>query len=508
MRAAGAIRGASVRGAIIEHEGRRHRLSQPVWATVAAVTAFQRRPDTARDDISQRRSWGAIRRLALQSSARLDGFLVKNIVLTPDKLDIGLRKGAGDSLKVVEVIPSFDGAPDTWLSRFDALRDVPDRYDIPTADGIVQVLITPDVKTVLESIKRFPGRRVAGARAQAFLINPFAALGEAASSTIDEAQFLEARQQAGLAFDRFTAHIDRDALDFPVAVGLSITTTDSEGSLGTTIEFFPSDRELEAFINDVTTALGADCQLCAWNGYDFELMGESQGEVERLRAVLEERRAPQILVSYKAIFDLSHYSSRIEDIGIEKAYYSPFIAKKNDDEGWFPDNVVPIVSWTPEGETEPVAMPMTPAVKEQFATKIAEARSKGETEFTIGGFPKPIPIFDAETILQTFGAADNDLKQGCFKPPEQKQDTDGRQRKHLVVKANIQSIDYEEARRDILASGARWLICRVRSCRRRSSRSTSPQAWRGCSTSTATPRIIVAAPYWRTTWGLGKHSNY
>jgi hypothetical protein len=213
----------------------------------------------------------------------MDGFLVKNVVLTPDKLEIGLRKGGGDGLNVVEVIPTFAGAPETWLRLFDERREVPHRYDIPTPEGIVQVLIAPDVKTVLQAIKRFPGRRLAGARAEAFLINPFAALGEAASATIDEEQFLDARQQAGLEFDRFTAHIERDALHYPTSVGLSIGVPSPDGSVATTIELFADDGELAAFIDDVDKALAESRQLCAWNGYDFELMGESRDEVKRLR---------------------------------------------------------------------------------------------------------------------------------------------------------------------------------------------------------------------------------
>lgn len=448
------LRDTRVCGAIAEHGGEFRFLSRPVWETLACITRFQRRPDSERDDSSQRRQWGQIRRLAVASGARLDGFLFMNVVLTPEKLDIGLRKSELGGTRVVEVIPSFAGAPADWLSHFDGRHSVPDRYDISTAEGIVQVLISAPVKTVLTTIKRFPGRRVAGVRAEAFLINPFAALGEAASATIDEDQFLKAREQAGLLFERFTAHIERDTFDFPQAVGIRIEDGRASGAAVGNLYLFADDDELERFIAEVDKALASGCQLCGWEGYDFELLGATQEEIDLLKRALQERRKPRVLVSYATIYDLSLYSSRIEDIGAEKAYYSPFIARKNDEEGWFPENVVPVISWVPDGETDPVAVPLTPEAKEQFKAKVSEARASGRDTFTIKGFDKPIPVREAEAILRTFTAVDEDIKNRTFDPARPREDSVARPQKHLVIKANIQSIDYEEARRDILSAVA------------------------------------------------------
>ena len=444
----GRLRDVRVCGAIAQSGQELRLLSRPVWETLARVARFQTRADTERDDVSQRSQWAQIRRLAIAGGVRLDGFLFKNVILTPEKLDIGLRKSETGGMRVVEVIPSFAGAPPDWVEHFDARKDVPARYDIPTREGIVQILITPQVKTVLESIKRLSGRRVAGVRAEAFLINPFAALGEAAAATIDEAQFLDARVQAGLTFERFVAHIERDAVEYPVRVGIRIEST---GTVGVSeVRLFADDEELEQFIGDVVSSLSAGRQLCGWQGYDFELLGETSQEVESLKQALQTRRKPRVLVSYASIYDLSIYSSRIEDIGTEKTYYSPFIAKKNDDDGWFPDNVVPVISWTPEGETEPVAVPITAEARQQLKSKIAEARANGRDSFTLKGFDKPMPISEAEAILRAFAQADEDIGNHTFDPERHQQRLGLSAQRHLVIKANIQSIDYEEARRDIL----------------------------------------------------------
>ncbi len=447
------IRNPKVCGAIIEVETKFGLLPRSVWKTLAEISSFQRRPDSERDDVSQRRHWGQIRRLAIAARARLDGFLFRNVVLTPEKLDIGLRSNETSGTRIVEVIPSFQGAPEDWLDVFDTRGSVPDLYNITSLDGIIQILVSPHVKIVLENIKRLPGRRVAGARAEAFLINPYAALGEAASETIDEAQFMSARAEAGLLFERFTAHIERDAIGYPIVIALCIETTKAADQIESEIRPFADDDELDHFIGEIESALSVNRQLCGWQGYDFELLGETRGELDLLKQALKARREPRVLVSYVSIYDLSLYSSRIEDIGTEKAFYLPFIAKKNDDEGWFPDNIVPVISWTPDGESEAVAVPVTPEAKEQLEEKIAEARNSGRDTFVLKGLDKPIPVKEAEFILETFSNIYDDARQGTFDPAKPRNAAATRSKKHLVIKANIQSIDYEEARRDILRNG-------------------------------------------------------
>jgi superfamily II DNA or RNA helicase len=425
-------------------------LSKEAWETVELVGRFEARPEAEREQIANRRHWGRIRLSAMAAGARLDQFLHKTVVLAPEKLHIGLRSSEVATTRVVEVEPGFEGAPKDWLRYFDSRPDIPDVYSIPSPDGIVQVVITPSVKAVLSSIKRFPGRRVAGTRAEAFLINPFAALGDAASEAIEEAQFQSARERAGLLFERFNAHIKFDALGYPEEIGLKIEAPGPDGSMESETRLFEDDPEAANFVVDVERALKADRQLFGWNGYDFEILGYAEHEIGLLREALQRRREPRILINQAAVYDLSAYSSRIEAIGVEKPYYSPFIAKKDEGEGWFPDNIIPVVSWTPEGEREPVAVPITREAKDAIKAKIEEARAKGEDAFVLSGFDKPMPIDEAEAILRTFEEVAKDALVGRLDPGKNSNRPEGRVRKQLIVKANIQSIDYDEARRDIL----------------------------------------------------------
>jgi hypothetical protein len=68
------MRSPQVCGAIAKAETGLGLLSRQVWETLSHISKFQQRPDSERDDVSQRRHWGQIRRLAISAGARLMAF--------------------------------------------------------------------------------------------------------------------------------------------------------------------------------------------------------------------------------------------------------------------------------------------------------------------------------------------------------------------------------------------------------------------------------------------------
>jgi hypothetical protein len=449
--------GLEVLGAILRDGARLSLMSRSAWELADQIGKFQNRTAEERDAASNRRHWGRIRRTALSAGADMNGFLTKSVVLTPEKLKINLRSSVAGGARVVEVAPGFEDEPDGWLEAFDTHKQVPDYYNVISRNGgIVHVVVAPNVRTVLESIKQMSGRRVAGSRAEAFLVNPFAALGEAASETIDETQFMEARAKAGLLFERFFARVEQDEHGYPIEVALSIEAPKSETEIAKEVRPFVDDAELAEFIDRVELSLAGGFQLCGWKGYDFELFGETPTELDALKRALDERAKPRILIRYDTIYDLSSYSTRVDGIGEEKPFYSPFIAKKDDGDGWFPKNIDMGIAWTPEGQTEPIAVPLTPEARERLAEKVAEAVKRGDDEIELPGVAKPIPVKEAEAILQTLTEVAEDIDNNKeFDPTKPRGESTPRVAKHLVIKANIQNVDYEETRREILADRAK-----------------------------------------------------
>lgn len=84
-------------------------------------------------------------------------------------------------------------------------------------------------------------------------------------------------------------------------------------------------------------------RLRTWN-----FRGDTPDQACLLRQALADLTAKGMYTA-SDIFDLSKYSDRIEGFGVEKPYYSPFIAKKSEGAGWFPENVDFGLCYTPEG---------------------------------------------------------------------------------------------------------------------------------------------------------------
>jgi len=441
-------------GAVLRWRGTEELMAAGQWRLLMAVAGFADRGPEERTEAFHREAWSRIRALAVESRAHLDDFLNRCVVLRPETLDIRLRRSAAvTDDAVIEIEPSFRDAPSNWLQVFDDAAGVRDRYDIPTQDGIVQVLVSANVRVVLEEIKRLPLRRVAGARAQAFIVNPYATLGEGSTEVIDERQFECAREEAGLRYERFVPVIERDSVGYPVRIGLLIEVATASGPISSETEWL-KEAELREFLSVADKSVSRGFQLISWNGFELEIQGDTPEHLQILSAALLERSTPETFVRYADVHDLEAYSARVEGIGIEKPYYSIYIAKKEPGSGWFPDNVSPVVVCTPEGASEPVGIPATEAQLSALAASASEARARGEDVVSVRWLPKPISVNEAEDIARTFGAATQDIKDGAFvggehRPP--KRNEPGRA-KNLILRSNIQTLDYEERRREALGA--------------------------------------------------------
>jgi hypothetical protein len=420
-----------------------HLLKPSVWQLIERVRRFARRDTDGRSEVAQRKAWGEIRHAALASGAMLDDFLYRTVVLTPEKLQLALRRSG--ALGLVEVEPWFEGAPSDWVEAFDKSSSVCDRYDLPTRQGVIQVMISSEVGTVLREIKRMPGRRIAGDRAEAFLLNPIAALGPDAASVIDEGEFERAKEEAGIAFDRFAA-ITPETHE---ADTLGLLITSGSGEKLETRELLLDEDDVREFASRVFSHLDRDLQLCAWDDYEFELDGDSRFHCEALLRAVDRRHAD--LITYGEIYDLAGYSGRVEGIGQDKAFYSPHIAKRAEGEGWFPENLVPMIGWTDPITEEPVIMPLTEELSEELRVGVELARERGEEDVPLTGCPSNIPLGEAEAIISTFGKVRKEAAAGSFKPP--KQERRGK-RPTLILKSNIDQIDYREERLAALTAPA------------------------------------------------------
>ena len=397
----------SLTGACCEIAGQRYLLSKSVWQLVRRVQDFGQRSSAERDSRSQRLAWGAIRRAAMQAGARLDDFLYRTVVLAPEQLTIGLRKAIVGGEKVVEVRPEFEGSPEGWLNGFDRVSRVLDRYDLATPQGVVQVVVTPEVKTVLEQIKRMPGRRVAGARAEAFVANPFAVLGETAARVIDAEQFEQSKVDAGLRLDHFTVYVQADERGHPAELGLVVEAGSGESAASLRVPF-RDDTDVVKFITSVRGRIARELQVCPWGEFEFELLGDAEDQLRILEGALEVRQRPAPAWVLPATSSTSsQYSERIEGIGVEKPYRSAYIARKDDGEGWFPDNPSTLIGMpSDDGAGTPTPVPLSPNSWTRSGKEMrGERPAGGSLHGTVPGVDGPVPVDDVADGPQTFGRA-------------------------------------------------------------------------------------------------------
>lgn len=430
-------------GAVLSRDGSDGLLSEAAWRTVEAVASMRSQRDVKRTHEQNKQDWSRVRRLALLAGAELSGFLSKTIVLTPERIDIEMRKGGKGAQDMVEILPGFDGAPGRWLEVFDRIEPVQDRYEIPDGSGMVHVLLSNDAKAVLSEIRRMPGRRIAGARAEAFLRNPFATLGPAAERVLDPQQFERAREDAGIVFAKFSAVVIEDQSGYPCDVSVLVEEVFEGKLVAETVKFEGSD-DLHAFIAKLDGRISAGAQCCHWKGFDLEILGDTPDQLARLRSAFERMSQPRKIKS-SDIYDLSRYSERIGGFGVEKPYYSPFISKKSDEAGWVPENI-DLGLWFTDAKGEAVAIPLDGRDLDKFCKEVEQAEAEKREAFSFPGCPQPVPTSWAKEALDTLGRVKDEVKGGSYDPAKGKPERRAIERKGLVVKPNVDGLDYEERR--------------------------------------------------------------
>jgi hypothetical protein len=261
---------------------------------------------------------------------------------------------------------------------------------------------------------------------------------------IDAAEFEAERVRAGLIFDRFTAYGDRDGSGQVRDLGLLVESGQGADASSTRVALSP--EEALRFISEVRSHLADGRQLCAWEEYEFELLGDTPNQLNRLEGLVHEFRTLDNLIRPETIYDLSNYSERIVGIGEQRPYASPYIARRDEERGWFPDNLVTLLALPPaESGGEPRYVELSEDELRALEKSVQAARADGITTVGIPGVPDSVPIDCVRDALECFAQAKHDAKCGRLDDVvagEKKRLA----RKGLLIKPNIESIDYLQDR--------------------------------------------------------------
>jgi len=420
-------------------------MPEPVHLLLDELARFHGTPVADRTLSFKEQSFARMRKLATSSGCPVSDYVARTIVLTPDRLRLAMDRRGQDNAKVLEVIPDFDEAPSQWLSLFDRLP-LQDSYDVPDGPSLVRVVLTPEVKSVLAEIKRMPGRRVSGPRAEAFVRNPFGVLGEGAHAVIDPDQFDQAREDAGIRFARFMPRVERGEYGEVLRVALSVEELGDVTQEPQTV-WFASPDELRRFIGKLGRCVDDGSQCITWQQHELEIVGDTPDHLKELEVWLREWSSPSLWTAAE-VLDLSHYSARVEGIGIEKPFLTPVIARNDAGSGWFEGNVTVGVRVEGAAGEGPVFVPFSFSEVPSLCQAVQMAELAHLPSVQLPGLKAPVPIEDARRAVDALARVQVELRSKEFSPAERKDAPEPKKR--LVIKRNLDEIDYTEERADAL----------------------------------------------------------
>ena len=378
-------------GPVVELNGAARLLPQETWQLLHALKDFGREQQESPGMTTNQFGWARARKLARKCRAGMDEFLEKTVVLKPERLSLGLSKRVVGDTPVIELHPSFEDQPEKWAEHFDRFNEVQTTYRIPDVDGsIIHVLILPEIKEVLARVKELPGRRVAADDALAFVRNPYTVIGDAADQVVDEAEYQQEREKAGIYFHRFNVipQFSEDAkqLQSIRLVLEPITSTPMEP-----IELLLSSAgEFAAFVHELEMKLAAGLPAGLWQGMELELSDFDWPQLQGLQHLLAQWQALEAGSNFAQVFDLSAYGERVIGIGESVRITSPFLVK-DQTENWLPADLL--------GDSAPALLTKDgwrPESAEQFSAfqhALDQALAAGESTVQLPwpGLPMPLP---------------------------------------------------------------------------------------------------------------------
>ena len=426
-------------GAIISLAGKEHLLSEATWKLLEKIKEFSRVTD--KNKSLNQKYWAQIRSLANKSEANLDEFLRKTIVLAPEELQLNLRKNLVSTESVVEVQPDFKDSPSNWLQTFDKYNDVQNEYTISLPEGgLAHVIIDPQVKSVLNEIKKMPNRRIAGERAQTFLHNPFAQLGEDAVEVISSEGFEQSKEEAEIYSYRLLIDKTYDELSHFSLAKLTL----HENSSREKDPIFLELSNLEQAQHFIAT-YERSSPIFLWAGYSIDRTNYLDNQIEALKSDLEKIQQYDDELQARTVLDLSNYSDRVIGIGEAEKLNSEAIQKDSGESEWLPQNLIDESSNLSQFTSE-----NTDASTELLEQRIHHAESEGESFVLHPDSNVSIALEDAKNLLDEFreskdeSSSENDVEQ-------EQADLDEKKKKStLLIANNIDEADFTKKRAEIL----------------------------------------------------------
>lgn len=428
------FRGSTRRtGAILNLDNQQYLLDETTWQLLEKIKEFSRLPQ--KDERTNKKYWAKIRSLANKSEANLDEFLRRTIVLDPTKLQLNLRRNLITTESVVEIQPIFDEAPVNWLQIFDSYNEVQNQYAISLPDGgLAHVIIEPQVKNVLNEIKKMPNRRVSGERAQTFLHNPFAQLGDDATEVISPEIFEQAKQEAEIYSHNIFIEKTYDDLGHFVSAHLTLNENSTREQSPIFLQL-ANIEQTKYFID----AYEKPTPIFMWAGYTIDKTSYLEQQIAALKQDLVNIQQYEEDLQAKNVLDLTQYSERVIGIGEAEKLNPEFIKKDSGESAWLPENLI---------ETDTAQAHLTEDITQLLDECIQHAEQNGQSHIIHPETQVEIALANAKGLLAQLQAINHDS--AAQKPSNQKNSETDKKKATLLIANNIDKAEFTKTRAEQL----------------------------------------------------------
>ncbi len=417
-------------GAILTINGIPYLLNQYTFQLVEQLKEFARLDH--KDRVINQKYWAKIRSLAIKAQANLDDFLKKTIVLAPEKLQLNLRKNLISHESIVEVQPEFDEAPSNWLQTFDQYKSVQDQYSISLPDGgIAHVIIPPEVKHVLNEIKKMPNRRVSGERAHAFLHNPFAQLGDDAVEVVSAESFEESKQQAEIY--TYTLRLNKKYNELGHYISANLELLENSEREQNAIELSLMNYEQTLYF---IQAYESETPFFVWAGYEIERSQYLDQEIKSLKNDLDDIQKYEDELQAKKVLDLANYSDRVIGIGEAEKLNSEFIQRDTGESDWLPQHLIDFKEqFQGDSASEQI---------ESLERALQQALEDDADHVNLPGMDEPISLQNAQKLLDQWRLDEEDQRDDQQKDAINKEDI--KKKDTLLIANNIDEAEFTKQR--------------------------------------------------------------
>ncbi len=368
------------------------------WKLINFLNVHKGFEDDSRTQHENEILWGNARLFANKAKAELSPYLASTLVLVPSLLKMRYTRAQALNTSVVTVEPFFDESPDGWMQTFDSFKFIPEHADFLTNTGRTRVIFPETVRDVLTVIKQeFPGRRVSGSKAEAFLRNPFAYLGESAAKVLDEKQIEEAKEEAGIFSTRIAISLNIQTTQIK-GVTATVFQTSNEGASRADRELISSKHDFESLLVIIESALAQDLQFFTWKKFVIDVDGDLYQTLDQGRTWLHVWTSQSDeFIDFTDVYTLDNYADRIEGIGVAKPIYSVYIKKEGgDDSSWSP---TPLIGVSLVPGTSPVFIAADADWLKEFETNIERCKLTGAVKVVDSRLPIPLTIEEAIALV-------------------------------------------------------------------------------------------------------------